>query len=838
MSKKDFILLQPKNKKIEHRIRRLEDRKRMEETDLASYIDEKSIIYGINRNIARDIPSMMDGLTPVERRMLYSMFCDGLSHKVKRERVATIIGSTIERVYPHGDGPLDQTNARIGRHWNMMIPYLDGEGNFGDMQTKKAAGMRYRKARLSEYAWDCFFSETDKNNPNFDVKDNYNYSGVEPIWLPTKYPNILMQWNTGIGIGISSNIGAFNTKELLEATIRLIDDADAKIDLYPDTPLPLFITNKKALKGCFDKNSFTLETEAPYEVEIQKKASGEDIVFVIFKSVSISASIESIEAKIKDIKKSDETSAVKKLKEVKDVIISVSVGDTKGRKEKSPEDTKKLDFFIQCEKGYDPHMVAQKILSMTQFGISTAVSYNVVHEGALVQSTPRGILLEWIDNRISQKYRIIQQELARLFYDILIAEGMLKIHGIKDGVDKFIKIVRFHKGKDGKAATRAELVEELVSYFKLNPKQAEYILRSDIASLSSLSIKELEEHTSKLRKRYDELSDICNDDDVKKIIKEELEEGIKKYGAPRNATFKNKQEIKVEDLYLVYSDKGYYCVSDLSYKMEVDKSYSVCKFNTEDHLVIFYKNGTVLTTSGMHFKELLDGSNSAMLVTETHGVKMLDIIHIYTDNKKNKFVTIATKNGFIKMLEYKDITKKSSTSIIKLEQGDEVSAVRVLTDVSESIFGFNMDDQMYYCTGEDIPLQKRGSSGTKIFKKAKSQISSISQINRYDEFIIMYGDSGYVKILDAAYLSTGGKKNDYISMMGKNIKGVVSFKNKGKISLYELTGEIEIRIEVKGDEVFMYAGDKVSKIKLSSTIGASAKLFKKSKNELYEIHSK
>jgi DNA gyrase subunit A len=841
---KEMFEFKPKNKKMEHRVKRWEDSQKIVTMNVGDYIEEKSIEYGINRNIGRDIPHMSDGLTPVERRMIYTMFHSGLGPNAKREKVATIIGATIELVYPHGDGPLNQTNARIGRYWNMMIPYVDGEGNFGDMYTKKEASMRYRKARLSEYAWDCFFSETDKKNYNFDVRDNYNFSDVEPISLPTKYPNILLQWNTGIGIGISSTIAAFNTKELLEAAIKLIDDPYAKVDIYPDTPLPLFITNKKELKGCFDRNSFNVNTVAPYEVVIEKKASGEEMIYIVFKSVSITASVSSIESTIKNIKEEDEKNAIKKLKEVKDIKIDVSVGKTT-KKLQSPEDSKKLDFYIQIEKGYDPHMVAEKIIAMTQFGTTIAAAYNVVKDGALILATPRSILLEWIDSRISQKERILQQQLANLYYDILVAEGMLKVHSVKDGVDRLVKIVRFHKGANGKA-TRKELVEELIKVFSLKPKQAEYILNSNIVSLSSLSVQELGDKYDKLKKRYDEIRDVCNDEDIKDVIKAELQEGIKKYGAPRNATFMNIIERKAEDLYMVYSDKGYYCVSDLSVKMDVNKNFSVAKFSTDDHVIIFYKNGTVVTTAGTQIKESVV-DNNAVFITENRNIGFTssnDISHVCIENKKNKFIIIATANGYIKMIEYKDIVKKSSTSIIKLEVGDGktpddyVSAIKVVSSVADTIIGFNINDQMFYCTSDRIPLQKKGSAGTKIFKKVDGVISSISIIDKTDEYIMMYGESGYVKVIDAKFISVSPKNDNYISMMGKAIKGVVGFKNKSKIALYELSGETEIQISVEKDGIHLHTEAGSTKVPLSSTIASPHKLFKKSKNEMYEIYNK
>lgn len=833
MAKKELV---PKGKLL-RRVKQHEDHWRIEEMEVGDYIDEKSIEFMMNRDIGRDIPNIEDGMTPVERRMLYTMFHEGLGPNSKREKVATIVGATIELVYPHGDMPLNQTNARIGRHWNMMIPYIDGEGNFGNIYTKKEASMRYRKARLSHYSWDCFFSETEKNNPNFDVKPNYNYSDFEPIWLPTKYPNILLQWNTGIGIGVSSTIAAFNSKELLEATIKLMHDPEAKIDIYPDTPMPLYIINKKELKNCFDKNSFTIETVAPYTIEYEK-FRGEEMCYIVFKSVSITANLKSIEDTIKKIKKDDENSAVKKLKEVKDIKVNVAAKASDDRKAMSPDDTKKLDFKIEIEKGYDPHTVAAKIITMTHFGTSIGASYNVVKDGMVLRSTPRMILLEWINSRMSQKYRTVQQELATLFYDILVAEGMLKIHSQKDGVDKLVKIVRFHKNPSGGKANKQEIIMELVRVLALNPKQAEYIYNSNIGTLSSLSVEELEKKHKKLKSRYDELRDLCNDDDMKKLIISELEEGIKKYGVPRNATFKNMDEVQQRDLYLVYNDKGYYCVDNLNYKMDVDKSFKVLKFNTLDELVVLYSNGTVANLVGTMFKEAMLNAKTAMFITDGNSFKVNDIVSILIHDKKNNFIVLATEKGYMKALDYKEVTKKSSVSIIKLEDDDRVVSVNIAKSLENNIITMNCEDRMYYVDGKSVPLQKKGSSGNKLFKKNNLPVSSVSIIGKDDELVMLYGDSGYVKIIPAQYVNP--TKDAYISMMGKNIKGVVGLKNKKKIALYELSGETEIRLQYdeKTKLITMTTENGEVKFKASSTVGTPHKLFKKSKNELYEIYNK
>ena len=170
----------------------------MTEVNIADYVYEKGINHSVNMNVGRNIPWMEDGLKPIERRLLYTLYTEGIIRN-KMEKVISITGSVVKRFHPHGDASVADTLYRLGRSRSMMIPYIEPGGNFGNMETMKPAAPRYASAGLAQYAVDCFFSEMGAKYPIFDVKDNYHYSEKEPIYLTSRYPNILMQWNLGIG---------------------------------------------------------------------------------------------------------------------------------------------------------------------------------------------------------------------------------------------------------------------------------------------------------------------------------------------------------------------------------------------------------------------------------------------------------------------------------------------------------------------------------------------------------------------------------------------------------------------------------------------------------------
>ncbi|MDE6041029.1 MAG: hypothetical protein K2F99_05575, partial [Muribaculaceae bacterium] len=210
-----------------------EDIVNMSEVPIGDYVYNKGLIYAMNMNVGRSIPWIEDGLKSVERRALYIMYKNGY-YKNRSTKVQSIVGSMIEKVYPHGDRAASDTIYRLGRSSTMMIPYVQELSNYGSMKDLRPAAPRYAEAALSDYAMDCFFGDIGPKRPLYDEKDSYEYTDKEPVYLISRYPNILMQWNQGIGKGASAWLGAFNSIDIFNATLTLMDDPRAKIDIYPD----------------------------------------------------------------------------------------------------------------------------------------------------------------------------------------------------------------------------------------------------------------------------------------------------------------------------------------------------------------------------------------------------------------------------------------------------------------------------------------------------------------------------------------------------------------------------------------------------------------------------
>ena len=355
----------------------------MSEVGIGDYVYNKGIVHAMNMNVGRNIPWIEDGLKSVERRVLFIMFKDGLWGK-KKSKVATIVGDMISYVYPHGDAAPAETIYRLGRSRSMMIPYIQELSNFGNMQDLKPAASRYADASLSAYAYDCFFSEIGPRRPLYDERDNYAYSGKEPIFLTSRFPNILMQWNLGIGKGAMSWLGAFNSSDLFKATLTLMDDPTAKIDIYPDTPVPLEITNKSELRGCFDREQFKVKMRAPYHVEVDQRPNGskvEDKHTIVFTALPLGVNGNQIRDEVTALKKAEEKKANKKFGEV--VNIEVAVDD---------EAPGGIRVIVEYVRGYDPHVLAEKLFKATSLGKTVGVKYNLIFNNQPEVHTPREIL--------------------------------------------------------------------------------------------------------------------------------------------------------------------------------------------------------------------------------------------------------------------------------------------------------------------------------------------------------------------------------------------------------------------------------------------------------------
>lgn len=799
----------------------------MSEVAIGDYCYNNGLLFSMNMNVGRSIPWIEDGLKSVERRVIYIAYKKGL-YGNKSTKVASLVGSMMELVYPHGDQSAADSVYRLGRSKTMMIPYIQEKGNYGNLADMKPAAARYAEAALTDYAMDCFFGDVGPKRPLYDERDSYEYTSKEPIYLISRYPNILLQWNQGIGKGASSYLGAFNSIDIFKATLTLMDDPNAKIDIYPDTPTPLDITNAKALKGCFDKKKFKVAMRAPYRVEIDQRRAGnkiEDKYLLVFTAVPLGVYGKQVADEIKAIKLEDKTKSTKKLPEVLNVEL-IADEDLPGG----------VEIYIEYEKGYDPHALAEKLYKCTSLSAVIGVKYSLIFNYMPEYATPREILLKWINQRYDQKRRYYHQVVLKAAKDRAKYQAIAMVLSTPATIDTAIGIIR-------RAKTDADSIKGLRSAFGMTDFQARCVIAIRLGSLQKMDIEDVkakELEASKVYKQYRKL--LSEENAVKEAVREELKAGMKKYGKKRVANLINIEGDPTNSnmrKYIFYNRNMFYCTDDISklpvFWNKIDNSYKMVSMLNSETAMVFVKKGDVKMLSGYAFSLSETGINMSQLGME-------DVVSIIGSNQSVGYDSVAliTEQGYGKVVDLTLMLKVNRAgNVMNLYAGDAlVDVVPVKNNGhSDSIIGMVQGDTLYYVKAEDFPRYQRASAGNRIIKNVEDlHISRMIYFDASDsaDYMLIYGESGYLKFLDAAYLAFSKRGNNTISLQGKKIIGAVFLHGaEDDLTLYNGTGKLDLKVQVGKVVKFVTSTGEEQRFKMTTSIGAPTKVLKLGKNDWY-----
>lgn len=799
----------------------------MMDVDIGQYVYAKGLVHALNMNVGRNIPWIEDGLKSGERRALYIMWTMGLYHG-KKEKVASIVGRMIEKVYPHGDQAPADIIFRLGRSFSTMIPYVVNGGDFGNMDTQRPASPRYASGGLTPYAYDCFFSEIGVQSPLYDTKDNYNFSGKEPVFLTSRYPNILMQWNQGIGKGAAAWLGAFNSKDIFKTTIKMLDDPDCNVEIYPDLPIPAQIVNKAQLKHCFDEKEFKVQIRAPYEIIMDKKMEGGKVVdkpIIVFTALPITVIGNVVKEQLAKIKEEDESRSVKRLPEVIDSK-PVSKMNTPGG----------IEFIVEYEKGYDPHVLVEKLYRLTSLSKTVGVQYMLVTDNRTSLFTPRQVIKTWITQRYDQKRRYYHQKALEAAKKRTELEAMHVILSSDDNVDRAVKISRSSKNKE-------VTIKLFMKEFGLTEFQAKIVLKINLGNLPKMSVSDVEAEREEAIKQYKHYRKILTDEQyIKDAIREELEEGLKKYGKSRVAPLSNLEDKGLEDRkvkkWIVYNNETYYCInnpSDLtSIAAKLDTSYKLLQIENQDNVILVNTKGNIKILDGYSFNTTDQG-----IAMSAFGLG--DIVRIIPASPDHGFdhVAMITTNGYGKIMAYNECIKSTKGKLIVLGEGDKLADIIPISCKNEdtNMIGLVQGDTMYYVRVSDFPKLKRSSTGNHIVKGVKTL--NLNSMVYFDmsttDQMLVYGESGYIKIIDTMYLTFNKRKASSITLNGKAIIGATSLVSgtENKFKFYDNKGSLGIKIVV--DKTVQFSTDKgeTQKFKMATSIGNPIKVFKKNKTDFY-----
>lgn len=681
-------------------------------------------IFGANNNLMRHLPGVLDGLKIGERRILYTMYMMGLSYNTPFTKVASICGNTLD-YHPHGETPIYETLVKLAQPWNNIQTLIQGSGNFGNAAGASAASGRYIEARLSYYAYKCFFEEF---SPDIvDMKRNYLDNKSEPEFLPSRYPNVLINNTFGIGYGLSTSICTYNLKEVLEATIDLIQNPDIEdIVLYPDSPTGAHIVDE----GQFEEISRTGKGKFKMRgvIEIDEE---NNILHV--KSTPLFVYWETIKKKIFELLNDGKNNLMRDFRD--------------------SSDGTHIHYKIYLKKEVDPYVVVSSIYSQTNMEKTFPVVFKLIEDWADNDYTIKSILQTWVDFRRETKRRYYNTKLLKFKERQHILEILLFILN-KDNAEKTITIIK-------KSENKKEIVSKLMKEYGISSLQADTIAEMRLSAFSKEAYKKYIAEKENVDKTVKDLEKLVRSaKKIDKIIIEELEEGIRLFGEERRSkiiSLDNEVKIRDTDHVVVFTKNGFVKklpdnVKGTGFIHQGDYPIEVIRCKNTSELLIFDETGKItklpvheirgcaITSEGMKLSEYRSVSGDITTVKIRPEISTLESF------KESVYFIMITKNGIIKK------TLASSYSNIKnellgmiLKDDDKLICVKMLVGDKDILVYTNKGFGVRFNSSE-IRESSRMTVGVKAISMSDDEnIIGMDILNSKDKYILVITQKGLSK---------------------------------------------------------------------------------------------
>ena len=658
----------------------LEDRDgKIIERDIEDEMKTAYIDYAMSVIVSRALPDVRDGLKPVHRRILYTMYEDGLTSDKPYRKSATTVGDVLGRYHPHGDSSVYDAMVRMAQTFSLRYPLIDGHGNFGSIDGDGAAAYRYTEARMSKIA-EIMLTDIEKNTVDF--MPNFDDRLQEPTVLPAKIPALLVNGSSGIAVGMATNIPPHNLTEVINGIIKIIDDDNVtdeqlmQIIKGPDFPTGGMILGREAIKQAYTTGKGKITVRAEAEIEEMSNGKQKIIVTSLPYQVNKAKLIENIANLVKE----------KRIEGISEL-----------RDESDRENAVRI--HIGLKKDANARVVLNQLYKNTQMQDTFGVIMLALVDGQPRILTLRQCLDYYIDHRKGVILRRTQFELDKALARAHILEG-LKI--ALDNIDEVINIIR---------SSYDDAKERLMERFGLSDIQAQAILDMRLKTLSGLQREKIEEEYNELMKLIAHLREILGSEKlVFEIIKEELIEVKEKYGDERltkivaaEGEFNEEDLIKEEQMVVALTHFGYIKrmpidtyrsqrrggkgISGISTREE-DFVKQIFTTSTHDTVLFFSNKGKLYRLRGYEIPEAgrtAKGTAIVNLLSLDAGEKISAVIPI-SDFEDSKYLLMATKNGLIKKtpLQEYNSSRKTGLLAITLKDDDELIDVR-LTDGQDNV---------------------------------------------------------------------------------------------------------------------------------------------------------
>ena len=704
----------------------------------------------------RALPDVRDGLKPVQRRILYSMYKDKNTYDKETRKSAKTVGNVIGNYHPHGDTSVYDAMVRLSQKWKQRVILVDMQGNNGSIDGDGPAAMRYTEARLAKIS-NILLEDIEKDSVEMALTfDDYSY---EPTVLPAYFPNLLVNGSTGISAGYATNIPPHNLGEVIDATIKRIDSPNCRLDTImdivkgPDFPTGGIVEGKDALIKAYTTGKGKVVVKARYSFESVK---GKDQIVI--------TEIPYDTLKCNIIRKIEEIRLDKKI----DGIVEV-------RDESDKND--ELRIVIDLKKDANKDLIINYLLKNTD--LQTNYAFNMV---AIVNRTPKTLgILEMLDAFIAHNKEVVTKrtkfDLDVDLKKIHIIEGFIKALDI---LDEVIKTIRKSKNK-------TDAIENLMHEYEFTKAQAEAIVMMQLYKLTNTDVTELKNEFDALTKEIAYFREIlASEEKLMGVIKDKLRSIKKEFADPRRTTIKDEvSEIKIDTLDMISKEDFIVCISNNGYVKKVSlKSYNMTNneypgVRENDYIEGFYKINNIDTV--LLFTNL--GNYLFLPVREIQEAKYKDIgTHIsnyikVSDGEKivksigvakfdDTVITAFTKLGMVKRMLLKDFEVSRYTkpiTMFKLKDGDELISVNK-NDGEETLVITKEGNALKYNTSE-IPVVGLRTSGVKsINLNDKDEVISAFIVSNSKEYVTLFTDRNTAKRvkIDEIPKTTRAKKGSSI----------------------------------------------------------------------------
>ena len=716
----------------------------VEHQTVEKVMEDSFFRYSMSVIIDRALPDVRDGLKPVHRRILYTMGEQGLRPGGKFAKSARIAGEVMGKYHPHGDLAIYDSMVRLAQDWNLRYPLVDGQGNFGSMDGDPAAASRYTEARLGRPGNELL-GDLDKDTVDF--RDNYDGSEQEPKVLPAKLPNLLLNGQIGIAVGMATSIPTHNLGELVDATIELIDKPEATVDDLlkfvkgPDFPTGAIVYGGAPMRQAYTTGRGSVTIRAVANIEETKRGRHQIVVTEIPYAVNKATLIEKIAELVKD----------KKLTTISDLRDESARG--------------KIRVVIELKKDAYPKKVLNQLYKLT--ALQTNFHYNML---ALIDGIQprmlglREILDEFIKHRRQVVRRRTEFELRKAKERAHILEGY-KI--ALDHIDEVIKTIRASKTQD-------EAEKALIAKFTLSEIQAKAILAMQLRRLTGLEREAIENELNELLALISKLEGILADEqEILKIIKTELLEMKEKYGDERRSQMINHELGKFSDEELIPEEESVILLTGENYikrtllsdyrkqnrggkgkrgmtTKEEDIISQVVPASTHDYLLLFTNRGRIfrlkayeVPAAGLNAK----GVAAVNLLQLQPEEKITAIIRHEKDAGDAGYLFMTTTKGTIKKTPLKDYANIRTNGLIaiKLDDGDELRWIKKTDGESDIIISTSAGQAIRFNESDARPMGRsaRGVRGVRL--RPNDSVVGMDVVTSDDQTLLVISEKGFGK---------------------------------------------------------------------------------------------